>query len=81
METNITSALAESAILLGVGMVVVFVFLTLLIGAVQLISYLCEKFPEASESIELPKAAQSSALNQDVVEAIRIAVKQYRASN
>ena len=46
MTDEIISLLTESANLLVVGMVVVFVFLVVLIGVVKLMSFVVQKYPE-----------------------------------
>jgi oxaloacetate decarboxylase gamma subunit len=81
MDTNITSALAEAAVLLGVGMVVVFMFLSLLIGSIHVISWLCSKFPEPPPVNETLGSAPVKPVSQDVLAVISDAVKQYRAAN
>lgn len=85
MDSNITSALSEAAVLLGVGMVVVFVFLSVLILAVYGISWLCHKFPEeqvdTNANVHLSERLASRTIRPDIAEAIKIAVKQYRTSN
>jgi oxaloacetate decarboxylase gamma subunit len=47
LEPTISSQLAEAASLMLVGMAVVFVFLTLLIVAVNGLSWLCSKLPQS----------------------------------
>ena len=85
MDPNITSALTEAAVLLGVGMVVVFVFLSVLILAVYGISWVCHKFPEdkvdTNLNVNVPKTNTATSIRPDIAEAISIAVKQYRTSN
>ncbi|GAA0857754.1 hypothetical protein GCM10009114_24730 [Aliiglaciecola litoralis] len=65
-----------------VGMGVVFVFLTLMIGAVNLIAYLNAKFPEqVTHSYGTPSRSKSTNVNADPaipVAAITAAVHQYR---
>jgi oxaloacetate decarboxylase gamma subunit len=77
--------LSEAAVLLGVGMVVVFVFLSVLILAVYGISWLCQKFPEeqvdSNVNVNLSRGLASRTVRPDIAEAINIAVKQYRTSN
>ena len=83
MQPDVMSLLLEAGMLLLVGMSVVFLFLTLLIGAVNLIAWACAKFPED----ELPvlnrrnratPAANQSGVSAPVVAAITAAVDQYR---
>jgi oxaloacetate decarboxylase gamma subunit len=78
MDVSISNALTDAAVLLGVGMSVVFVFLTLLIGAIHGITAFCKLFPAPVEAE--PFASQlNSPPPDEVLQAIRIAVNQYRA--
>lgn len=80
MTDDIYSVLLDAAGLLLVGMVVVFVFLTILIGAIHLIEWLCNKLPDTEELQINPQVsgAQSDAISPQVVAAISSAVHQYR---
>lgn len=80
MTKDIYSTLLDAAGLLLVGMVVVFVFLTILIGAIHLIEWLSNKVPNAEENVIAPQAAgaQQEAISPQVVAAISSAVHQYR---
>lgn len=80
--------LAEAGMLLGVGMAVVFAFLTLLIGAIQLIAWFCKRFPEneiETNKYTKPKYSQnrqaapsSDLLSPNIVAAISAAVHTHR---
>jgi oxaloacetate decarboxylase gamma subunit len=56
MSTQMTDQLIEAGVLLGVGMLVVFAFLILLIGGIHAIAWFCRKFP--SDSVT-PLASQN----------------------
>ena len=85
MDSNITSALTEAAVLLGVGMAVVFVFLSVLILAVYGISWLCHKFPEeqgdTNANLNPSQSLASQSVRPDIAQAIKLAVTQYRTLN
>lgn len=84
--------LFEAAVLLGVGMLVVFSFLSLLIGGIHVITWYVGKYPGADEQSPLHKkqvqqqnnsnpalASESSqSVNSDVIAAISVAVKRYK---
>nr|WP_232283232.1 OadG family transporter subunit [Paraglaciecola sp. T6c] len=84
MQPDVMSLLLEAGMLLLVGMSVVFLFLTLLIGAVNLIAWVCAKFPEEELSVlnqtrnRATPAANQSGVSAPVVAAITAAVDQYR---
>lgn len=86
MQENVPELLMEAANLLLVGMSVVFIFLTLLIGAVQLIAYINSILPE--EVVEAPSSkppvrrqtANSDAVGGSTIAAISAAIHQYRQS-
>ncbi|GAC14099.1 OadG family protein [Aliiglaciecola lipolytica] len=82
MQTSISELLVEAANLMVVGMVVVFVFLTLLIGAVNLIAAVNRRFPEeviSAPSARSPRNTVKENTNSSVpVAAITAAVHQYR---
>ncbi|MEF1255838.1 MULTISPECIES: oxaloacetate decarboxylase subunit gamma [unclassified Vibrio] len=80
---NIGSLLVDAATLMLTGMVVVFIFLTILVYLVRLMSKLLpEEVPEPiavpnqNNKVQLP----SSAVSPKVVAAISAAVHQYRTS-
>lgn len=82
MPTTLASQLTESALLLVVGMAVVFIFLTLLIGAVHLISAFCAKYPGVQDEPKpvrrVANRSKDEGLSPSVVAAIGAAVHQYR---
>jgi len=81
---NISSLLLEAGTLMLVGMVVVFVFLTMLIGAIHLLTKFAQAFPDKVTQAPAPIAPQTTNSNQtspQVVAAISAAVKQYKARN
>lgn len=84
MQENVGNLLVEAGTLLLVGMVVVFVFLTLLIVAIKLIAKVCEYFPEpvapglAQPVQASPAASHSDAMPPSLVAAISAAIHQYR---
>ncbi|WP_088332184.1 OadG family transporter subunit [Lacimicrobium sp. SS2-24] len=79
MTPELSSQLQDAGLLLVVGMVVVFTFLGLLIGAVSLISVYCRKFPGAAPSETQGRIPVSrKGLSPAVVAAITSAVHQYR---
>jgi len=81
--TNIGSLLGDAATLMITGMSVVFIFLTILVYLVRLMSKLVpEEVPEpiAVPKKNLKKQSNPSAVSPQVVAAISAAVNQYRAS-
>ena len=82
--TDIGSLLGEAAILMLTGMAVVFIFLTILIYIVKLMSNLVPEetpLPVVAMSKQHSKIQQtSSAVSPQVVAAISAAVHQYRTS-
>ncbi|MFT6896976.1 MAG: oxaloacetate decarboxylase gamma subunit [Paraglaciecola sp.] len=85
MHTDVTSLLFEAANLLVVGMVVVFLFLSLLIGAITAIAWLCGKFPQEDETPQAGLVTKSGVsgvhqgdIPQPVIAAITAAISQYR---
>ncbi|EAP92003.1 oxaloacetate decarboxylase subunit gamma [Vibrio splendidus] len=81
--TNIGSLLGDAATLMITGMSVVFIFLTILVYLVRLMSKLVpEEVPEPIAAPKKIKKSQSnpSAVSPQVVAAISAAVYQYRAS-
>jgi oxaloacetate decarboxylase gamma subunit len=88
MQPEVANALAEAANLLLVGMVVVFLFLSMLIGAITLIAWVERLIPnESLNTIDnQPKFTNSNLTNnQDVspkvVSAISAAIFQHRQSH
>ncbi|MBU2879833.1 OadG family protein [Aliiglaciecola lipolytica] len=82
MQTSISELLIEAANLMVVGMVVVFVFLTLLIGAVNLIAAINRIFPEevvpAHPARTQRKVSNDKSNSSVPIAAITAAVHQYR---
>lgn len=85
MTEEISAILWESAMLLLVGMSVVFVFLIMLIGAIVLIEKICAKFPDELNDDTATIAPATDAHSQgastvtpQVVAAITAAVQQHR---
>ncbi|MGP8308366.1 oxaloacetate decarboxylase subunit gamma [Vibrio sp. YIC-376] len=81
--TNIGSLLVDAAALMVTGMAVVFIFLTMLVYLVRLMSKLVPK--EVLEPITSPKTnnniqSTSSAVSPQVVAAISAAIHKHRAS-
>ena len=85
MDTpTIGALLQEAATLLGVGMSVVFIFLTILVFSVKLMTKICLSFPEAEEPASRssrPQAHATTQRDQEGLEAIKAAVSAYRAGN
>lgn len=66
MSSQMTEQLVEAAVLLGVGMSVVFVFLTMLIGGIHIISWYCRKFPSPEAiSVQHPTNQQQDTHNKN----------------
>ncbi len=89
MQSSISDILVEAATLMVVGMSVVFVFLAMLIGAIQLIAFINTKLPdEAVTSHNIKRnstnAVKAGGANQNesgaITAAISAAVNQYRKS-
>ncbi|CAH0524724.1 oxaloacetate decarboxylase gamma chain [Allocatenococcus thiocycli] len=81
--TNIGSLLVDAATLMITGMAVVFIFLTILVYLVRLMSRLIPE--EVLEPIAAPKIknnnqSTSSAVSPQVVAAISAAIHQHRTS-
>jgi oxaloacetate decarboxylase gamma subunit len=88
MQPEVANALAEAANLLLVGMVVVFLFLSMLIGAITLIAWINKLIPDESlYTIEnQPKFTKRNLHNNQevspkVVSAISAAIFQHRKSH
>ena len=88
MQPEVANALAEAANLLLVGMVVVFLFLSSLIGAITLIARINKIFPDESLN-KLQNQTTSShrtlpnnhGVSPKVVAAISTAISEYRQTN
>ena len=84
MQENVADLLLEAANLLLVGMSVVFVFLTILIVAVNVIAKICAHFPDPEPDNlpprQNPSLAKTSGVSQATVAAIGAAIHQYRKS-
>ena len=78
---NITELLAEAGMLMLAGMVVVFLFLSLLIIAINLLAKFAEAFPDKVTPTSAPKtpSTNSKQVSPQVVAAIGAAIKQYKA--
>lgn len=93
MQPEVANALAEAANLLFVGMVVVFLFLSMLIGAITLIAWLNKLIPDESLNTidNQPKFTKSTLANDPsvspkimspkIVAAISAAIFQHRQSH
>ena len=82
--TQINELLFEAATLLVTGMAVVFVFLTILIFSVKLMTKLCLAFPESQTQRPAPAMAApkpTTQSNDDTLVAIKAAVDAYRQGN
>lgn len=82
-----TEQLIEAAVLLAVGMSVVFAFLTLLIGGIHSIAWFANLFPYPQEKTNnsVPKYsrdkyANSTAVDPTLVAAISAAVHKHRSN-
>ncbi len=60
MSTEMTGQLIEAAVLLAVGMSVVFAFLVLLIGGIHAIAWFCRKYPSEEATPNTPKKRAAS---------------------
>lgn len=82
MSSDVSSLLLESAMLLLVGMSVVFVFLSMLIVVVMGISKFAAKYPEPEAVNKIPerklKPQEHQGISPAVVSAITAAVHQHR---
>jgi oxaloacetate decarboxylase gamma subunit len=86
MQPEVANALAEAANLLLVGMVVVFLFLSMLIGAITLIAWVNKFLPDESTINKQPKPIISTlpknqGVSPKVLAAISAAIFQHRQSN
>ncbi|MDM7860091.1 OadG family transporter subunit [Alteromonas sp. ASW11-36] len=81
---SLTSQLAEAGVLMGVGMLSVFIFLAILIIAMLMLGKLVAKFPGQPEQIAQRQTASppilpsSNTVPQPVIAAISAAVHQHR---
>lgn len=85
MQNSVFTLLNESLWLMLIGMAVVFLFLTLLIGAIKLIKMLCYEEPEVQSTPSLTASQQNTdtaveGIAPNVVAAITAAVHQHRQS-
>jgi oxaloacetate decarboxylase gamma subunit len=79
---NVSELLAEAGILMLVGMVVVFLFLSMLIVAIKLLTKFAEAYPDPIKPTRNEiKPISSSKISPQVIAAITAAVKQYKARN
>ena len=60
MSSQMSGQLIEAAVLLTVGMSVVFAFLVLLIGGIHAIAWFCRKYPSEDASPNTPKKRAAS---------------------
>ncbi len=74
---NMDELMAQGLQLMALGMGTVFVFLTLLIGVISLVSHIIQKYDMEAENAV--GAAQSG--HDDLLEVISAAVQQYRADH
>ena len=85
MQPEVANALAEAANLLLVGMIVVFLFLSMLIGAITLISWVNALFPEEPENISSNRKStatpQTGGVSPKTVAIISAAINQHRQSH
>ena len=85
MQTELADMLVEAATLMLVGMLMVFIFLSLMIGAVNLVAWICAKFPESQGHAinnQTSRNASSSSSKQNIspstTAAISAAIHQHR---
>ena len=79
---NISALLVEAGLLMAIGMVVVFLFLSLLIFAINLLAKFAEAFPDKETSSPAPVAPKNNSNNKvspQVVAAIGAAIKNYKS--
>lgn len=79
MADNVSGLLLDAAYLMGVGMLVVFLFLSGLIGATNFIAWIVSKYPDSNEAL-VPKAPlhANNGLSKGVIAAITAAIHQHR---
>lgn len=85
MQASISELLVEAATLMAVGMTVVFVFLTILIGAVNFIAFIntklpAEDLPSATDSPHRKRVVKNNVESVPIA-AIAAAVHKYRSKN
>jgi oxaloacetate decarboxylase gamma subunit len=79
---NVAELLAEAGVLMLVGMVVVFLFLSLLIVAIKLLTKFAEAYPDPIKPTRNEiKTTNFSKTSPQVIAAITAAVKQYKERN
>ncbi len=80
----ISTLLLEAATLLGLGMTFVFLFLAMLIAAINLIAAFCRKFPgkvhpdTTAPSLQKPNLSNTKKVDDKTMAIIGAAVHQYR---
>lgn len=75
---DITALLIEAAWLMATGMVVVFVFLLILIGALRLMSYIFADTEQANQQASATTTHHSKRPSKAHIAAIAVAVHQYK---
>ena len=82
-SNDVNNQLIEAAVLMGVGMTSVFLFLCLLIVAMHLLAALVTRFPGPQPKPIRPKTepVSASAVPDTVLAAVTAAVHQYRKSS
>ena len=80
---NISALLAEAGLLMFAGMVVVFLFLSLLILAIKILAKFAEAFPDKVSTAARPisPSQNSNQVSPQVVAAVGAAIKQYKSRN
>ena len=87
VQNNVTELLIDSAALMLVGMIFVFIFLGLMIGSVKLIALFCQKFPGSMDAEQqhhfrqTPSNPVDEQISPATIAAISAAVHQYRSSH
>ena len=88
MQPEVANALAEAANLLLVGMSMVFLFLSILIGAITLIAWICKLIPDESlnsaenqSNFTTRTLSNNQGVSPKVVAAISAAVSKHRQSH
>ena len=80
IASSLTTQLGEAGILMAVGMISVFIFLSILIIAMNLLSRFVKKFPGTEKPLLQPKNSVQTTEQPsgELVAAITAAVHQYR---
>ena len=85
MQIELADMLFEAATLMLVGMSMVFIFLSLMIGAVNLVAWLCAKSPESQNSSMNKQTSRNSTnssssqnISPSTTAAITAAIHQHR---